>query len=384
MMRTRTTRAGGFTLLELLVSIAILGLVLAGIYGLLDSANRTYLNTRSLIKNQQTNRVVLNYLLFRLRQIDGSGLTKDPRSCKDCHTADIDKDEETDDPNIPCPKDVRIPRRSLYVEDLSRRALPTLDGVDAVYQNLSGYNAITFWADLLPETGMSDEFTDSPSTGTNSAYRNRVWDLTVDEGDAGIFDPGKDREVLYYDLNDNGDFDYYAEKWSFRLKTSEGQEHFQLVESLAFTHTTDEGGTLDVSDRNNSTYPNTGYTDQPVAYGVTGLGIRVIPRIAPEDYPAPRDTKLVHTSCGGGPGDDRDTCHGEQADAAWLNVYQNETAFSYDRFVETHSWWNYKAFSIEVATSDPQGEKFMKMKQVLVPRNFEVNKEAYEPTKDVD
>ncbi len=366
------TQQQGMTLIELLVSMAILGMVLAGIYGLLDTANRSYLRTRALVESQQAGRVVLNYLLLRFREIDGSGLVKDPRYCEDCHTSELDDNSATDDAGIPCVKDVRIPRRSAFIEDLSTLSLATLAGVDSTYQNLSGSNSITFWADLLPVTGMPDEFTDSPSTGANNAYRNGVWELiaATDEDGDGEFDPGSsDREMLYYDLNDNGIYDYYAEKWSFRLKTSVGHEYFQLVESLSFTHTTDKGGTIDVSAANTSTY--SAYTDQPVAYGVTGLGINKIPRIYPEDYPAPKDTKLKDTGCGG------DTCHGNQASPSWLNVYENETAFSYAQFDASHPWWNFKAFHIEIATVDPQGRKFMKMQQVVVPRNFEVNQQYY-------
>ena len=121
----------------------------------------------------------------------------------------------------------------------------------------------------------------------------------------------------------------------------------------------------------------------PVAYGITGLGIKVIPRIAPSAFTAPEDTKLMAIgSCGEGRGSaDIDTCHGNRVGnkgrPAWLNVYENETAFSYARFVSTHPWWNIKALALEVATVDPQGLKFMKMKQMLIPRNLEVNQEYY-------
>ncbi len=370
------TQQQGITLIELLVSMAILGMVLAGVYGLLDTANRSYLRTRALVESQQAGRVVLNYLLLRLREIDGSGLVKDPRYCEDCHTSELDDNTTADDAGIPCTKDVRIPRRSAFIENLTTLPVAALTGVGSTYQNLSGSNSISFWADLLPVTGMPDEFTDSPSTGANSASRNGVWDLTSDADGDSKFDPEQDREVLYYDLNDNGVYDYYAEKWSFRLKTSVGHEYFQLVESLSFIHTTDKGGTIDVSAANTSSY--SAYTDQPVAYGVTGLGINKIPRIYPEDYPEPKDTKLKATSCGMGSGDpDIDTCHGNQASSSWLNVYENETAFSYAQFDASHPWWNFKAFHIAIATVDPQGRKFMKLQQVVVPRNFEVNQQYY-------
>ena len=379
-MHVRTEQQG-VTLIELLITMAILSLILAGIYGMLNAANQTYVNTRALVENQQTSRQIINYLLFRLREIDGSGLVKDPRYCTDCHTMDIDNDAGNNDDGIPCPKDVRIPRRSLYIENLTTLPLVTLNGIDSTYQNLPGYNSITFWADLLPITGFPDEFTDSPSVGAYSSERDGVWRLIParDEETPGIYDPGPDREVLYYDLNDNGLFDYYAEKWRYSLKKSADYDSFELIEELSFTHTTDKGGTLDVSSKNDSTFVP--YT-APVAYGITGLSIKVIPRIAPNDYPAPADRKLMNRSCGEDIGSaDIDTCHGnkvgDKGRPDWLNVYENETAFSYARFVTTHPWWNIKALALEVATVDPQGLKFMKMKQMLIPRNLEVNQEYY-------
>jgi hypothetical protein len=359
--------------------------LLAGIYGLLDAANRSYRDTRALVERQQTARQVLNYLLFRLREIDGSGLVKDPRYCQDCHTPEIDDDQNKDDPRIPCPQDVRIPRRSLYIENLTTLPVENLAGVDSVYQGLSGYNSITFWADLLPITGLNDEFTDSPSNAaadtTYSANRNRVYDLTDDKDGDNDYDPGEDAEILYYDLNDNGNYDYYAEKWTFSLRKHETDNSFELIESLSFEHTTEEGGFMNLTSKNTSTYEP--YT-APIAYGLTGLGIQVIPRVPPSNYPTPTSTQLMDTGCGAGRGSPNiDTCHGSKVgdvgNPAWLNIYENETAFSYARFVETHSWWNIKAISLEVATTEPQGRKFMKMKQVLIPRNLEVNQEYYKP-----
>ncbi|MBD3306216.1 prepilin-type N-terminal cleavage/methylation domain-containing protein [candidate division KSB3 bacterium] len=368
----------GVTLVELLVTIAILGLVLAGIYGLMDTANRSYINTRAVVESQQTARVVLDYLLFRLREMDGSGLVKDPRKCTECHEKELDNDPSTDDSKIPCYRDVRIPRRSLFLEQLTTMPLPTLADVEAGYQNLSGHNAITFWADLLPLTGLPDEFTDSPRTDTTHA--NGVWDLTQDKDGDGKYDPGDDREVIYFDQNDDGNYDYYAEKWSFRLKTSLSKPYLQLVESLSFTHTTDKGGSLDVKDKNQSTYPDTGYTDQPVAYGIVGLGIKKIPKFYPDELLALGDSELDEPSCGSFlETGTRDTCHGNSVPTGqeWRNVYENETAFSYSQFIDTHPWWNVRGFSVEVATVDPQGRKFMKLKQILIPRNFEVNQEYY-------
>ncbi len=388
-MNARRHREHGITLLELLISMAILSLVMGGLYGVLDAANRTYIDTRALVERQQTARQVLNYLLFRLREVDGSGLVKDPRYCKDCHTPNIDENVTVDAKTVPCPQDVRIPRQTIYI-NLSTVPLASLAGVDSIYQNLSGYNSVTFWADLLPVTGMNDEFTDSPSSAaadtTYSSSRNGIYDLTVDEDGDGEYDPERDSEVLYFDQNDNGRYDYYGELWTLGLELAPDSKSWQLVESLSFTETLEKGGVLDTSANNQSTY--TAYTTQAVAYGVTGLGIKPLLRFTPANYPTPKDTKLQHISCGAGRGDPNiDTCHGNKVSISgdsdcpgsncWLNIYENETSFSYERFVTTHPSWNIRALSLEVATTEPQLRKFMKMKQILIPRNLEVNQEYY-------
>jgi len=394
-MNARRHQEHGFTLLELLISMAILGLVLGGLYGVLDAANRTYIDTRALVERQQTARQVLNYLLFRLREVDGSGLVKDPRYCKDCHTPQIDNNVNVNAKTIPCPLDVRIPRRTIYIS-LSTIPLTPLAGVSPIYQNLSGYNSVTFWADLLPLTGMNDEFTDSPSSAaantTYSSSRNGIFDLTVDEDGDGQYDPEKDSEVLYFDQNDNGRYDYYGERWTLGLELAPDAKSWQLVESLFFGYTTEKGGFLDTSAKNQSTY--TAYTTQAVAYGVTGLGIKPLLRYTPGNSSIPTGATLQHTTCGAGRGNpDIDSCHGNMvnissepncqaepnspASDCWLNIYENETSFSYARFVETHPSWNIRALSIEVATTEPQLRKFMKMKQILIPRNLEVNQEYY-------
>ncbi|GAK57418.1 hypothetical protein U27_04385 [Candidatus Vecturithrix granuli] len=365
------TRQQGVTLVELLVVMAILGLLLGGIYGLFDAANRSYLNTRALVESQETARVVMNYLLFRLREIDGSGMVKDPTQCTGCHKQNLDGNPNVNSAYIPCEKDVSIPRKNIYIDKLEKVTLPTLAGVSNVYQNLSGYNSITFWGDLLPITGFSEDFTDSPRTGPQAAKRNGKWDLTFDKDGHGDYDQDDDYEYLN-DLNDNGAFDYYGERWTFRLKTSLGHNYYLLVESLSFT---DEYGN-DFSDKNMSFY--TPYIDQPVAYGLTGLGIKKIPKYYPDEFQKIGGAKLKVSSCGAdtAKGQERDSCHGEKASEPWRNIYNNETAFSYDKFVSTHPFWNIEGLSIEVATVDPQGQKFMKMKQMLIPRNIEVNQDV--------
>ena len=135
----------GITLIELMIVVAILGLVLGGIYGMMNSANQMYLRNKALVESQQTSRVVINYLTYRLRQIEGSGLSENPRDCTNCHAPDQDHDVETDDPTIPCVQDVLIPRSAIFLETFTTVSLPPLDGeLGTAYQNVSGSNYIRF------------------------------------------------------------------------------------------------------------------------------------------------------------------------------------------------------------------------------------------------
>ena len=343
----------GVSLIELLIVIAILGMVLGGLYGLLNSAHQTYLRNRALVDSQQTSRVVMNYLTYRLREIDGGGsgsLGLEPRECRACHIPNMDDDKAVDDPDIPCPEDVRIPRRNLFIESLttlSSSELPDLSDVDVGYKNPSGRNSITFKADLLPTHGFSDTFTDSPA---GHAERDGEWKLTVDVDGDGKYDQGEDRELLYYDHNDNGEFDDYAETWTLKLTKPPDKKYYALVESLSFGN---------FSSHNASTYPNSGYTDEPVAYGITGLDIRPIPRyFDQDDFLAKRGSGGVQDSCS------QSSCH---------VTYGSESTFVFNTFVETHSWWNIKGFELDVATVDPLGRKFIRAQQSVIPRNLEVN-----------
>ena len=345
----------GVTLVELLIVLAVLSLVLGGIYGLLNSAHKTYLNTRAFVESQQTSRVAMNYLTYRLREIDGGGsgsLGVDPRECTRCHIANTDDDHSVNDPDIPCPEDVLIPRRNLFLENLttlSTADLPDLPDVDQIYKNPSGRNSITFWADLLPAHGLSDTFSDSPA---GHAERDGQWKLTLDNNGDGQYDPDEDRELLYYDHNDNGTFDYYAERWTLKLWKPPDREYYELVESLSFGN---------FSSNNQSTYPNAGYTDEPVAYGITGLDIQPVARHFDQtDFDAKLGSGGVRDSCS------KSGCHVE---------YGSDSSFVFSKFVETHPWWNIKGFDLDLVSVDPLGKKFIRAKQYVIPRNLEVNAE---------
>jgi len=385
-MKMQTTERG-VTLIELLVTMAILTIVLAGIYTLIDSAYQTYYKTSAKIESQQTARTVLDYLVYRLREIDGTGTVppgsssaSNPgvRNCTACHQFNMDRNPARDDPRIPCPQDVSIPRRTLYLQNLATVALPQLSGIDPAYQNMSG-NAITFQADLLPIAGFPDAFTD--------ANGNDTWDWTagsVNDGDIngnGNYDPGETE--LLEDMNENSEFDYYAETWDLRLRQSAEGGYYELVESVDFSSLSDQK-----YNKSGIAYP--GYTGAIIAYGLVGMSIQKIPLT----FPTGR-TRLGALSCGGG-ASQRDKCHGARSNqynqAVGLavlpnltsvakstkpqNIYQNETLFDYDKFAETHPWWNIQGFSVEVTAMDTakkSQENIVKLKQFVIPRNMEVN-----------
>ena len=360
----------GVTLIELLVTIAILGLILGGLYGLLDTGHRMYLNTRALVESQQTARVVLDYLTDHIREIDGGGtvsLGANPTKCTECHVPELDNDPDTDDETLPCPKDVLVPRRNIFLDNLTTiSTLTALTNIDPMYQQDTDGNAyIEFWADRLPRHGVSDTFTDSPSTGTYSAFHNGKWDLTYDVDNDNKYDhEDGDREIIYYDINDNGSYDYYGEKWILELQDSPNGDYYELVETLSFGNFTS---------KNNSVYAHdtTGQVHQkvPIAYGITALDIQIVGKdltALKSAYSELGVYEQLNCATSG--------CHED--------VYGAKDNFDYEKFVKTHSrngtfrssWWNIKGFSIEVATTDPRGQKFTKMKQFVIPRNLEANR----------
>jgi prepilin-type N-terminal cleavage/methylation domain-containing protein len=225
------THERGVTLIELLVVIAILSMVLAGIYGMLNSAYQTYLSSRRRIESQQTASITADYLVFRLREIDGGPITDTPWNCTNCHQFDVDGNGVNGDgagnDDYLCPMDVSKPRKALYINELKTNSLPQLAGIPASYQNMTG-NFISFQADLLPVTGISEGFTDKNGNG--------VWDWTPystsDKNANGFYD-WPEPELLE-DSNQNTQYDCFAETWTLQLRPSGSGKYYELVESLFF------------------------------------------------------------------------------------------------------------------------------------------------------
>jgi len=383
-MQTSTTERG-VTLIELLVSIAVLSIVLAGIYTLLNSAFQTYLSTRRRSESQQTAKAVTDYVVQRLREIDGGRTVDDPWNCTGCHTPNIDlfyPDYTTTvdiaDTLIPCPQNVTIPNRSLALLDLKTNTLPTLASVPANYQNMDG-NYIQFQADLLPLHGFSETFTDKDGDG--------VWDWTdglVDGTTNGAYDLGEGEYLI--DMNENNKLDSFSEIWTLQVRASaDGGPYYELVESLNFTSLQPrERSALNLDDDGNeklkynrSVHPDSGYSTQVVAYGLVGLSIKRVPRVLAPGV----TTNNVQSTCGGGNTGGTfpaKGCHGANATGGAKNIYDNHSSFDYAKFLETHEWWNTKALSVEVATSSTTGlkEHYTKYKQFVIPRNLEVNRYA--------
>jgi prepilin-type N-terminal cleavage/methylation domain-containing protein len=365
------TRERGVTLVELLIVIAILSMVLAGIYGMLTSAYETYLSTRRRIESQQTASITSDYLVFRLREIDGGPTTDTPWNCIACHKFDVDGNGVDGDgsgiaanDNYLCPKDVSKPRKALYINELKTIPLPQLAGIPASYQNMTG-NFISFQADLLPVTGISEGFTDKNGNG--------VWDWTAhstsDKNDNGFYD-WPEPELLE-DFNQNSQYDCFAETWTLQLRLSGSGKYYELVESLDFS-------SLKPSpiQYNRSVYPTNSsvgyksYTSQVVAYGLVGLSIQKVPRVL---NPTVKPGQAVVNTCY----DTTNTtsCHGSTPSAGATNVYGNGTDFDYVPFMAAHPWWNVRGLSVEVATasSNVQKEYYVKLKQFVIPRNLEIN-----------
>jgi prepilin-type N-terminal cleavage/methylation domain-containing protein len=372
---TRQIRARGVTLIELLVVIAILSLVLAGVYGMLNAAYQSYLNNRRRIDSQQTARSSMDYLVFRLREIEGGPMTDQPWDCTHCHRADVDGNGMNGDgkgnDDYVCPRDVSIPRRSLYIDTLKTVPLPQLASLPSTYQNMTG-NFITFEADLLPLVGFCEGFTDKDGDG--------VWDWIAknpasDKNANGLYD-WPEPELLE-DSNENSQQDCFAETWTLQLRSSGSGKYYELVESLDFNSL--KPTVSSTKPYNKSVYPTTGtgypafisYTSQIVAYGLVGMSIQKVPRITnPTVHPNQEVVSACYDETNPTTG-----CHGSSAGTGTTNVYGNGKDFDYTPFLATHPWWNVRGLSVEVATASTnvQKEYFLKLKQFVIPRNLEIN-----------
>ena len=374
-MQTIQTDNRGVTLIELLITIAVLTLVLAGIYGLLNSAYQSYNHSRAKLESQQTARIVLDYLVYRLREVDGGNSTTRPERCTDCHSGNMDQQVGNNN-FIPCTTDVTVPQRAPMILALRKEALPALPaGIPAEFQNMTG-NYIQFQADLLPLHGFNESFTDGDGDGewdwiAKDTNVPPLHDLDQD----GKYDRGEPE--LLEDLNDNSQYDYFGETWTFRLRKSEGGPYYELVESLNFT-SIEPGVSVDPSYRyNKSVYPASGYTSIPVAYGITGLWIAEVPRV-PKPYStatgqtvssACYDSSNV-TACHGSANTATGTLYGKS-----LNIYGNATNMNLAQFITTHSFWNIGGLSVEVTTTDTKGQyqQFTKLREFVNFRNLEIN-----------
>lgn len=374
----------GVTLVEMLVVIAILSLVLGGIYGLLNSAYQTYNHTRAKLESQQTARIVLDYLVYRLREIDGGRSTSSPENCTDCHSYNLD-DDTADSSYMPCVIDVTIPQKAPDIIDLHEDSFALLPGIPSVFQNMTG-NYIKFKADLLPLHGFNESFTDSPAGATATIGGNTVtiggngawdWDkdeLTFDTDDDDEYDRGEPESLD--DMNDNSQYDYFGETWTLKLEESEDGPYYRLIESVDFSslqpQTAKTNGKIMYD---NSIYDAGGYTDIPVAYGITGLWIDKVPR-----WPAPSAAsgKQVIATCAnsGAP----TGCHGSRessdpADQDGPNIYGDATNMDETQFIESHAWWNVVGLSVEVTTTDTKGrnQQFTRLREFVNFRNIEIN-----------
>jgi len=330
----------------MLVVIAVLSLVLAGIYGLLNSAYQSYNHSRAKLESQQTARAVMDYIVYRLREVDAGSVTRDPSDCTDCHSYNRDN-KKVDNTDMPCSEDVSIPHEAPIILNLSTIPL-ALTGIPAEFQNISG-NYIRFQADLLPLHGFNESFTDDDD--------DKVWNFNDEDGD-GKYDYGETE--LLEDMNDNSQYDYFGELWTFELRPSGEGPYFELVESLNFTTLSP-----DRSKYNKSIYPDEGYTQAPVAYGLTGLSIKEVPRLS---SPSATSGRQVDYACA------ESNCHGTGGSSG-IDVYGDPADMDETKFIATHPWWNIGGLSVEVTSTSTKGAKqqFTRLRQFVILRNLEIN-----------
>lgn len=394
MQRERFSQKG-FSLVELLVSMAILGLVLAGIYGLLNSAYQTYMDTRRRAESQQTARIVMDYITFRLREIDGAKSPPDPWNCRKCHDAGLAV-MPTLTSLIPCPQDVNFPRTPLNyrlaTDDLTGAndiTMPDLPAGYNTYVTGSGYNneynRIDFVADLLPLHGFSETFTDSPR---GDPKRNGRWDFANNvDSTNNTYDYGETE--LLEDLNENSYLDFFGENWSLYLKPAEDGKTYALMEFMNFSTLQPRADATKINGKlryNRSAYPDEGYVDengdpaaQVVAEGIISLKIREVPRVANPSAPNQYFSgKAIDRRCRNQT--NATGCHGSNPAAGATNVYGNASSFDLATFAANqatnrHRSWNIRGFSVEVKAAARKGGKthITTMTQFIIPRNLEIN-----------
>jgi prepilin-type N-terminal cleavage/methylation domain-containing protein len=352
----------GVTLIELLVAIAIFSMIMAGVYGLLNSAYQTYLNTRRRTESQQTARTVMDYLVYRLREIDGGKNPTDPWNCKQCHKAGM-AIFPLATAHVPCPEDVTIPHKTLNytLETLSALQAIEMADIPSNYTAMSG-NKITFIADMLPLHGFSESFTDNNG--------NDTWDWTDNNPNNGVYDYGE--VELLEDINENSEQDFFGETWSLQMDRAADRQTYMLVESLAFTpsirpFTIGSNGKLKY---NKSDYDDTGYTNEIVAEGIISLSIAKVPKVL---NPASSTGFEVEKRCQNPL--NSNGCHGSSASGT-TNIYGDAKDFDMSQFVTTHPWWNIRGFSIDLMTAARKGgtTHITTLKQFVIPRNIEINK----------
>ncbi len=392
----------GVTLIEMLVVVAILGFVMAGIYGMLNASYQAYMDSRRRIESQQTARIVLDYLVFRLREIDGGRNSDTPWQCLDCHTAGRAAADDKARDNIPCIEDVSKPRKILSFTVLNdgvatasstkppRSPLPLLNfaALHILPQPAMTGNNISFMADLLPVYGFSESFTDAPASAPipYGPKGKGKWDWAPknsDNGDLnlnGLYDDGEFE--LLEDLNENSQYDVYSEDWNLRLIKESDKQFYTLVESMNFTTSSSPNYTSSTNGGklvyNQSPYPDEGYTTATagknyaeIATGIVRLNIRVVPRYETDASMLTIGTQIPSKRCQDP--SSPTACHGS---SGAFNVYGSAAKFDLKQFAASHTNWNVRGFIVEVTAGAAKGNttRLTTLQQFVIPRNLEINR----------
>ncbi len=377
----------GVTLIEMLIVVAILGFVMAGIYGMLNASYQAYMDSRRRIESQQTARIVLDYLVFRLREIDGGRNSDTPWQCLDCHTAGRAAANDDARDNIPCIEDVSKPRKILNFS-VSNDALPLLNfaALHIPTQPVMTGNNISFMADLLPVYGFSESFTDAPASKGYGGNKGKWdWKGFKDGGSAatgdlnlnGLYDDGEFE--LLEDLNENSKYDVYSEDWNLRLIKESNKQFYTLVESMNFTTSSSPKTMLNGKLLyNRSPYPDEGYTSSTpgknyaeIATGIVRLNIRPVKRYETDASMLAIGTQTPSKRCQDP--SSPTACHGS---SGAFNVYGSAAKFDLKQFAQRHTNWNVRGFIVEVTAGAAKGNatRLTTLQQFVIPRNLEINR----------